>query len=393
MVLSMMAAFIESTAPMGDKRTSTPMDGLALAAQHTMQLLRIGPFGTQQRLWQQAMEGSGAMLSSQLPLREAFDKFDQTCRHPPGYTLRCWTAKVIEPALMTVADIMCDLHVFGDHPISVQRGLFQSGLLPMQASSRIRDSRKSVATAIAKALEGESLHALRCPAQWRESGWIKQSEAYVAWQIDTFRGNPQQPVVFPVSNAQWSIAIRRWNLPLRVTLNAQLFDADIQQRLWSLNRVKVIGTILWHPKLPSIGTALLRNIANTDPAEQGIAELSRYLKDGDFESVAGPIVLVDAIEKTSDVAHEEVVHAVISLVDALLKVHLPGQKVGTIVWNTLPAPWLYPPQREELVNEDWSRYEANSATVSQALGRIGAGLRSEHGHAMTSINLKWERRR
>jgi hypothetical protein len=389
----MMATFTDSTAAMGDKRAATPLEGLAFAALHTMQLLRIGPFGTQQRIWQQAMEASGDMLSSQIPLREAFERFDSAGKHPQGYALRSWTSKVIEPALLTVADIMGELHVFNDHPVSVQQGLFQSGLLPVQAASRIRDSRKSVGSTITKLLESESIQSLRCPPNWREGGWVKQSPAYVSWQIDTMRGHPQQPVVFPVSNAQWSIDIRRWNLPLRVTLNAQLFDADIQQRLWSLNRIKVVGTILWHPKMPAISNSLLRNIANTDPAERGIAELSRYLKESDIEAVAGPIVLIDAIEKTSDVAHGEVVHAIQSLVDALLKVHLPGQKAGTIVWNALPAPWLYPPQRDELVNDDWMRYEADCATVAQALSRIAAGLRLEQGHAMTSINLKWERRR
>lgn len=390
---TMITPFNEQAGGLTDRRLPPVMEGLATAAMRTMQLLRIGPFGNQQRVWQQAMEATGATFLSQVPLKEAFKKFDLAGKHANGYTMRAWSLKVIEPALDIVANIMDDLHVFSDHPQGVQQGLFQCGLLPVQASSRIRDSRKSVASAIAGMLEFESIQSLRCPSNWREQGWFYQSPAYVAWQIDTQRGDPQQPVVFPVNNAQWSIDIRRWNLPLRVTLNAQLFDADIQQRLWALNRVKVIGTILWHPKMPSISNTLLRNVANTDPNERGIAELARYLKDSDLEAAAGPIVLIDAIEKTTDVAHEELVHAVQSLVDALLKVHLPGQKVGTVVWNALPAPWLYPPEKSELINEDWLRYEADSNTVGQAMSRIAAGLRTEHGHAMTSINLKWERKR
>lgn len=389
----MMTSFDNPSGALSESRLPPAMEGLATAAVSTMQLLRIGPFGGMQRVWQQAMEANGAALLSQVPLAEAFEKFDHAGNQAKGYALRCWSLKVIEPALETVADIMADLHVFSDHPESVQKGLFKSGLLPMQASSRIRDSRKNVASAVAGMLARESIQSLRCHPQWRDHGWFKQSEAYVAWQIDTRRGNPQQPVVFPVSNAQWSIDIRRWGLPLRVTLNAQLFDADVQQRLWALNRVKVIGTLLWHPKMQSISNTLLRNIANTDPTEHGITELARYLKDGVLEAAAGPILLIDAIEKTSDVAHEEVVHAVQSLVDGLLKVHLPGQKIGTVVWNTLPAPWLYPPDRAELIPEDWMSYEADCSAVAQTISSIAAGLRIEHGHAMTSIPLKWERKR
>ncbi|MDT8992703.1 hypothetical protein RQP54_17660 [Curvibacter sp. APW13] len=388
-----MTAFTDTSRPMEGQQPTSRLEWLAHAALHTMQLLRIGPFGNQQRMWQQAMESSGHLLSSQIPLYEAFAKYEREGKHEAGYALRSWQNQVIEPALSMVADILSDLHVFSDHPLIVQRGLFQSGLLPGQAASRILDSRVSVAAAVAKLLEGESIQTLRCPPKWRDAGWIKQSPAYVSWQIDALRGHPQQPVVYPVSNAQWSIDIRRWNAPLRVTLNAQVFDADVQQRLWTLNHVKVIGTMLWHPKIPSISNALLRNIANTDPAEKGIAELSRYLKEHEIEAIAGPIVLIDAIEKSNDVAHPEVVHAMQSLVDALLKVHLPGQKVGTIVWNALPAPWLYPPARDELVPDDWNAYEAACATVSQALSRISAGLREQQGHAMTSINLQWERRR
>lgn len=389
----MMATFTDLSGPLSERRLPPLMEGLASAAMRTMQLLRIGPFGLQQRSWQHAMEASGTTIMSQAPLAEAFPKFDQASNNPPGYAMRSWSLKVIEPALEIVANILGDLHVFSDHPEGVQQGLFKSGLLPVQAASRIRDSRKSVAAAVAGLLGRESIQTLRNPLNWRDHGWCKQSPAYAAWQIDAQRGDPQQPVVFPVSNAQWSVNISRWNLPLRVTLNAQLFDADIQQRLWALNRIKVIGTLLWHPKIPSISNTLLRNIANTDPSEQGISELSHYLKDAAIEATAGPILLIDAIEKTNEVSHEEVVHAVQSLADALLKVHLPGRKIGTIVWNALPAPWLYPPSKTELLNDDWMDYESSCNTVAQSLSRIAAGLREEHGHAMTSIQLKWERKR
>lgn len=380
-------------ASIGEQEPPSPMDGLVSAALHAMRLLRIGPFGSQQRLWQQAMESSGSMLSSQTPLHQAFQKFEQTGRRPQGYTLRCWTNKVVDPALTTVASIWADLHVFSDHPMGVQQGLFQSGLLPMQAAKRIMDSRKSVAAALAKRMATETIQTLRCPVQWKDHAWSQQSAAYIAWQIDVQRGAPQQPVVFPVSNAQWSMDIRRWNLPLRVTLNAQQFDADLQQRLWTLNRVKVIGTLLWHPKVPSINNSLLRNIANIDPNELGIAELAGHLKGEGFETVAGPIVIIEAIEKSSDVSHGELVDAVQALLDALLKVHLAGQKVGTIVWNTLPAPWLYPPQQDELVPDDWAHYERINATVTQALTRLSNGLLKDQGHALTSMYLKWERKR
>lgn len=391
-----MASFDEPSNPVMPIKAPafTPMEWLAHSAVHVMRYMRIGPFGCQQRHWQEAMKATcGQGLATNLELGRAFSAHDNAAKRKAGQAMHCWITKVIEPALETVADVFADLHAINDHPISVQHALFCCGLLPEQAAGRIRESRRSVATAFSKLLATETLQSLRCPPAWREHSWTNQSTGYVLWQMDRQMGSPQQPVVYPVTSTHWYIEIRRWALPLRVVLNAQRFEVDLRQRLWEMNRVRVVGTILWHHKMPAISTMLLRNIAHTDPSEYGLVELARYLTDEGFESISGPIVVIDAIEKTSDVADVEVAHAVQSFVDSLLKIHLPGAKAGTIAWNGLPAPWLYPPNKEELLPHDWEQYDHACQGIARALSRIDFCLKQAHGVALTTVNLFWERKR
>lgn len=373
------------------RRTSI-LDGLAATTIKIMRLLRAGPYGHNQRTWQAAMEEGRTLMATQVPLQLAFERFDEANRLPLGTTTKRWILEVLSPGCSIAAQLLNDLHVVTDHPLPVQRGLFECGLLPAMAAGRIVNSRDSLCEAISRILRAETLQSLRCPDRQYEYSWCGQLQSYSKWVTDQRRCDPQQQVVYPVTETNWSLEVRTRQLPLRVTLNAEEIDVDIQQRLWQLNQVKILGTLLWHPKISNVSNILLRNIGHTDPNEQGVTALSKYLREQNFDSIASPILMVDAIEKTSDVSHDELKQAVNVFVSTLLKVHSAGQHMGTVVWNTLPAPWIYPPGQSDLLSADWKTYMDQCQKIEGTISKVAADMRINHGHAMGSLMLKWARK-
>ncbi len=383
----MMSTLLPQAAP-----RATFLPALADAVLCVFKLLRIGPYGHEQRTWQTEICANRASLGTEVPMKAAFAQFDQACSLAQGTTQQQWAVSVIQPALRQVAELFEHMDLITEHPESVRRGLLGCNLLPPQAADRVRRSQADLAAEVAKQLSVLSLQQLRCPVTTEEFTWTGTRHAYGQHLTRIRRGDGNQQVIYPASTKTWDQSIRATRVTLDLPINAYEFDADVHERLWPDHHVKFTGFLLWHNKSRSVDNMLLRSIANNNPEERAIAALAQHLNEHKYTGAAGPVLMIETMAKTGEMNKDELATSVVDFVQSLLRVLEAPSTLGTVVYNTLPAPWIYGPHQTELHPAEWARFSKHHTKVCDVAKRMTTHLRSSFGPDTASVPLIWERR-
>ena len=325
-------------------------------------------------------------------MKTAFAQFDQASSVAFGTTQRQWAESVIQPALREVAELFEHLDLITEHPESVRRGLLGCNLLPPQAADRVRRSQVDLAAEVARQLSVLSLQQLRCPMTTEEFAWTGTRDAYAKHLTKIRRGDGNQQVIYPASTKVWEQSICATRVTLNLPINAYEFDADVQERLWPDHHVKFTGFLLWHTKARSVDNMLLRSIAHNHPDELAIAALAQHLHERKCTGAAGPVLMIETMAKAGELNKDELAVSLVDFVQSLLRVLEAPPTLGTVVYNTLPAPWIYGPHQTELHPAEWAVFSKNHTKVCAVAKRMTTHLRQNFGPDTASVPLLWERR-
>lgn len=379
----------------------SPANELASAVIEIMRIEGIGAYSSKQiTWWEQIIQDQTGLVDAywNLDIDEVCYQTDQKLNLTAGATKAQWSESVVAPGVLLVAKILAKVTSTIEHAPTVRQHLAAAGLSPEQAASRLTTSLPAINRIVSDRTSRLPIKTI-CAPVW-ESGqysWLQSGNEYkdvsqilrAANQL--FAGAAS---LHPISTGTWRIMIRAVNVVLNAPIRCRRIEIDVMNRFWPEASVKIMATMLTHPTAEAIDRLVLKTIIhNSQGADAGILATQKYLEEQSFEGIAAPLFIVDVLEKTPYMDKTELANAFVAGLGGTYSVcNIDRKKLGTLVWNTVPAPWVKAAKPTTLPAQIMDRYNQAKHKIDRSVAAIANTVReAECNPSMASINLTWER--
>ncbi len=382
-------------------RKQSPANDLASAVIEIMRIAQLGPYSPQQiQWWNEITQNQGDQVEAYwgLTIDEVCCRIDQRRSLPIGTTKDKWIATVLAPCVLVVAKILEKVSSTIEHAPTVRHHLAQAGLSPEQAATRLLTALPAINKIVAEHTGHiqikDTLAHHWVPGQYT---WLQNRHEYkealqaLCEQDDETTGEVS---LHPVATGTWRIMVRSVNVVLNAPIRCTRLEIDVMNRFWPEASVKLVATMLTHPTIEAIDRLILKTIAqNRTRGDVGILATQKYLEDQSFDGIAAPLFIVNVLEKTPHMDKTELANAFVAGLGGAYRIcGIDKRKLGTLVWNTVPAPWLVPPQAGSLPMKVMDRYKIAKHKIDRSVAAIANAVReTECNTSMASINLTWDR--
>lgn len=366
-----------------------------------MRIAQLGPYSSQQiRWWEQIAQSQNDLVETywSLPIGEVCFRTDQRWNLPIGTTKDKWIDTVLAPCVMLVAAILEKVSSTIEHAPTVRQHLAEVGLSPEQAATRLLTALPAMTKLVAEQASSipikDTFAHLWVPGQYT---WLQNSHEYKeALQALCEQDNPANGglSLHPVTTGTWRIMIRSVNVMLNAPIRCMRLEIDVMNRFWPEASVKIVATMLTHPTIEAIDRLILKTIAQSQKTtDVGILATQKYLEEQSFDGIATPLFIVNVLEKTPHMDKTELANAFVAGLDSAYRIcGIDKKRLGTLVWNTVPAPWLVAPKPGSLPMRVTDRYNDAKHKIDRCVAAIANAVRDvECNSSMASINLTWDR--
>lgn len=366
-----------------------------------MRIAQLGPYSSDQiRWWNEVTQNQGDQVDAywSLPIDEVCFRTDQKWNLPIGATKDKWITTVLAPCVLVVAKILEKVSSTIEHPPTVRHHLAEAGLSPEQAAIRLLTAlpaiNKLVAehTGLIQIKDTLAHHWVSGQYTWLQNRHEYKEALQVLCEQDS--QTTGEVSLHPVTTGTWRIMVRSVNVVLNAPIRCTRLEIDVMNRFWPEASVKIVATMLTHPTIEAIDRLILKTIAqNKNKGDAGILATQKYLEDQSFDGIAAPLFIVNVLEKTPHMDKTELANAFVAGLGGAYRIcGIEKRRLGTLVWNTVPAPWLVSPQAGSLPMKVMDRYNIAKHKIDRSVAAIANAVReTECNTSMASINLTWDR--
>lgn len=381
--------------------TLSPANELASAVTEIMRAAAIGMYSSRQIIWwEDIVRGQQDLVDAywNLSIDEICTRTDLRLNVPSGSTKNKWSDTIVLPGLQLVASILAKVTSGFEHAPLVRQHLAAAGLTPEQAATRLSASLPAMTRVVANRFSPACIKSI-CAPVWEPGTfhWLQRENEYK----DVMRSLQEKTQLFggpsrlhPITTGTWRIVVGEVNAVLNAPILCKRLEIDVTNRAWPESSLKIGATMLAHPTAEAIDRLVLKTIVHSaQGADAGIVATQKYLQDQAFDGIASPVFIVEVLEKTSYMDSTELSNAFVAGLGGAYNVcNVETGKLGTLVWNSVPAPWLKAADEQTLPAATMERYNLAKHKIDKAVSAIASTVRqAERNPSMASINLAWER--